>query len=85
MHEPHRATLILTAHHSIADGLSLTFAIRDTLLALSGSPRDPLLLTPSMESILDSTDSGPIKVAPTTETEIEEVKPSVFRAQQWFA
>ena len=54
MHEPNRATLILTAHHSIADGLSLTFAIRDTLLALSGNPRDPLQVTPPIESMLDS-------------------------------
>jgi hypothetical protein len=82
MHEPHRATLILTAHHSIADGLSLTFAIRDTLVALSGNPRDPLLVTPSIESMLDSAESRPIELASTSEiTEIEEMKPSVFRSQ----
>jgi hypothetical protein len=82
MHEPHRATLILTAHHSIADGLSLTFAIRDTLLALSGNPRDPLLVTPPIESLLDSADSRPIELASTSEVnEIENIKPSVFRSQ----
>ena len=82
MHEPHRATLILTAHHSIADGLSLTFAIRDTLLALSGNPRDPLLVTPSIESMLDSADSSPIELASTSEgNRIEETRPSVFRSQ----
>jgi hypothetical protein len=81
MHEPHRATLILTAHHSIADGLSLTFAIRDTLLALSCNPRDPLLVTPSVESMLDS-DSSPIELASASEgNEIEETRPSVFRSQ----
>jgi Condensation domain len=82
MHEPHRATLILTAHHSIADGLSLTFAIRDTLLALSGNPRGPLLVTPSIESMLDSADSSPIELASTSEgNEIEKTRPSVFRSQ----
>jgi Phthiocerol/phthiodiolone dimycocerosyl transferase C-terminus len=81
LHEPHRDTLILTAHHSIADGLSLTFAIRDTLLALSGNPRDPLLVTPFIESMLDS-DSSPIELAPTSEGNgIEETRPSVFRSQ----
>jgi hypothetical protein len=49
MREHHKATLILTAHHSIADDLSLSFAIRDTLLALSGTPMDQLLLTPPIE------------------------------------
>jgi hypothetical protein len=78
MHEPHRTTFILTAHHSIADGLSLTFAIRDTLLALSGVPLDPLLITPSMESMLDSAADRPIE---SNTTEIEGMKPSVFRPQ----
>jgi hypothetical protein len=45
MREHHRATLILTAHHSIADDLSLSFAIRDTLLAFwhadGSAPADP--------------------------------------------
>ena len=82
MHESHRATLILTAHHSIADGLSLTFAIRDTLLALSGNPRDPLLVTPSIESVLDSTDGRPIELASSSEGNgLEETRPSVFRSQ----
>jgi Condensation domain len=82
MHEPHRATFILTAHHSIADGLSLTFAIRDTLLALSGSPSDPLLVTPPIESLLDSADSRPIELASTSEvSDIGDIMPSVFRSQ----
>lgn len=82
MHEPHRATLILTAHHSIADGLSLTFAIRDTLLALSGSPSDSLLVTPPIESLLDSADSRPIELASTSEvSDIGDIEPSVFRSQ----
>jgi hypothetical protein len=80
MHEPHRATLILTAHHSIADGLSLSFAIRDTLLAISGRPIDPLPVTPSMESMFDSAESGPIGNASNVD-ESEGMKPSVLLPQ----
>jgi hypothetical protein len=77
MHEPHRATLILTAHHSIADGLSLTFAIRDTLLALSGTPMKPLLLTPPIESMLDPEEGGQIEnTSAGGANEIEGLKPS---------
>jgi hypothetical protein len=41
LHQAHRAVLILVAHHSIADGRSLVFAIRDTLYALSGQSLGP--------------------------------------------
>ena len=43
---------ILAAHHSIADGLSLAYAIRDTLSALAGEPLEPLPLAPAQEAIL---------------------------------
>lgn len=36
-HRPDRATLILIVHHAIADGLSLTFAIRDLLEIMAGA------------------------------------------------
>src|SRR6266404_1666066 len=36
LHEENRSILIVSAHHSIADGLSLTFIVRDLLRALSG-------------------------------------------------
>lgn len=36
--EPDRATLILTAHHAIADGLGLTFMLRDILSLVGGEP-----------------------------------------------
>jgi hypothetical protein len=42
----------LVAHHSIADGLSIAYAIRDTLSALSGGLLEPLPLSPSQEEIL---------------------------------
>src|SRR5262245_299509 len=43
---------ILVAHHSIADGLSLAYAIRDTLSAVSGGSLPPLPSLPSQEEIL---------------------------------
>jgi Condensation domain len=41
LHQANRAVLILSAHHSIADGKSLVFAIRDTLYAVSGKLLEP--------------------------------------------
>jgi NRPS condensation-like uncharacterized protein len=50
LHQRHRAVLILVSHHSIADGRSLVFAIRDTLHALSGK----LLAPPPPVASLDA-------------------------------
>jgi Condensation domain len=49
-----RAALILVAHHSVADGMSLAFAIRDTLQAIAGSPLSELTLPSSQDQILES-------------------------------
>jgi NRPS condensation-like uncharacterized protein len=46
-----RSTLILSMHHSIADGLSSAFVIRDILEALSGKPLRPLTLTRPQENL----------------------------------
>jgi hypothetical protein len=46
-HHKSKAIFILVAHHSIADGFSSAFAIRDVLRAISGEPLDPLSLMPS--------------------------------------
>lgn len=43
------STLLLSMHHSIADGLSSAFVIRDILEALSGKPLQPLTLTEPQE------------------------------------
>jgi Condensation domain len=43
---------ILVAHHAIADGLSLAYAIRDTLSALYGELLEPLPWAPAQEEIL---------------------------------
>ena len=53
---------ILAAHHSIADGLSLAYAIRDTLSALSGEPLEPLPLAPAQEEMLGVV-AGPAALA----------------------
>jgi hypothetical protein len=42
LHEPHSATISLTVHHSIADGLSVALIVRDILEALSGKPLETL-------------------------------------------
>jgi hypothetical protein len=54
--------LILVAHHSIVDGLSVAYAIRDTLSALSGGLLEPLPLSPSQEEILGAC-AGPATLA----------------------
>jgi hypothetical protein len=57
---------ILVAHHSIADGLSLAYAIRDTLSAVSGGFLAPLPSLPSQEEILAAR-AGPITLATDAE------------------
>jgi hypothetical protein len=46
--------LILTAHHSIADGHSVSYAVRDLLRALCGEKLEPSALMPAQESLIDS-------------------------------
>jgi hypothetical protein len=45
------STLLLSMHHSIADGLSSAFVIRDILEALAGKLLRPLILTESQENL----------------------------------
>jgi hypothetical protein len=53
------STLLLSMHHSIADGLSSAFVIRDILEALSGRPLQPLALTDPQESLCSAA-AGPL-------------------------
>ena len=53
------STLLLSMHHSIADGLSSAFVIRDILEALSGKPLQPLALTDPQESLCSAV-AGPL-------------------------
>src|SRR6202043_2928986 len=47
------AAFMLVAHHSIADGLSLAYAIRDTLNALAGRSLRPLARLPSQDDLMN--------------------------------
>lgn len=58
LHETRRAVLILSAHTSIADGLSLTFLIRDILCSVSGEKLDRLPLASSQEEMLGFMDEA---------------------------
>jgi len=61
LHEANQAVFILVAHHSIADGLSIAFVIRDVLQALSGNPIDLLPLLRAHEEILGVTRSDAVQ------------------------
>ncbi|MFY9985767.1 MAG: condensation domain-containing protein [Chthoniobacterales bacterium] len=61
LHEADQAAFILVAHHSIADGRSIAFVIRDLLQALSGRTLDSLPLLPPHEEILGLTGNGAIR------------------------
>jgi len=52
LHEEQRSIVILVAHHSIVDAISLTYAIRDLLQSLSGKALEPLPIPPSHEELL---------------------------------
>jgi NRPS condensation-like uncharacterized protein len=58
------STLLLSMHHSIADGLSSAFVIRDILEALSGKPLQPLALTDPQESLCSAAAGPPPPSAP---------------------
>ena len=52
LHAPERCILILSAAHSIADGLSLSYLVRDALTAMAGEELEPLGFPPSEEELL---------------------------------
>jgi NRPS condensation-like uncharacterized protein len=68
IYAPQNAALILVAHHSIADGLSIAYVIRDLLLTLNGIRLDPLPLPPSQDTLIS-------KNFPSTGEPIEERAP----------
>jgi hypothetical protein len=61
IHYPDRCVVILTAHHSISDGLSLSYIMRDLLTALSGRTLTPFPFPASIDELLGLTDAGPDK------------------------
>ncbi len=51
LHHDVKSILLLTAHHSIADGISLTHLFHDLLRIISGETLDPLPLMPAQEEL----------------------------------
>lgn len=68
LHETNQAVIILVAHHSIADGRSIAFVIRDLLQALSGSSIHLLPVLPAHEEILGVTRSNGGQAEPNANT-----------------
>ena len=68
LHEANQAVVILVAHHSIADGRSIAFVIRDLLRALSGNRIDLLTALPAHEEILGLTRSDAVQAHPNKES-----------------
>jgi Condensation domain len=66
LHQPDKSILIFTAHHSIGDGISMAFAIRDTLRALAGEKLEALPPLPSMEELLGMPQTSPARPVPKT-------------------
>jgi hypothetical protein len=52
MHGQRESVFILTTHHSIADGLSSAYAIRDVLHALTGKTLEHLPPVPALEQLV---------------------------------
>jgi hypothetical protein len=52
IHRSERAAFTFVAHHSICDGMSAAYAMRDTLSALSGRALEPLPLPSSQEQLV---------------------------------
>ena len=55
VHYPDKCIIMLVAHHSIADGLSLSYIIRDLLEVLRGKTLTPFAFPPSVDQLLGLT------------------------------
>jgi hypothetical protein len=58
LQEDAACSLILTVHHAIADGLAVTYLLRDLMQALDGAVLPPLAIPPSQEGALGIVDDG---------------------------
>lgn len=59
LYSEYRCVIIITAHHVIADGRSLTYFIHDLLETMSGKELPELALLPSIEELC-SPETGPV-------------------------
>jgi hypothetical protein len=78
LHQPDKSILIFSAHHSIGDGLSMAFAIRDVLHVLSGEKLERLPPLASMEELLGMPQSQPAR--PALETSSGSIEGTVAAA-----
>jgi NRPS condensation-like uncharacterized protein len=82
LHEEQRAVCLVVIHHSIADGRSVAFVIRDLLKAVSGMPVDRLPVIPSLEDVLGVTSNGASYPNSDDEPPSSPEKPAVFVSKE---
>ena len=80
LHKGDRAVCILVAHHAIADGISVTYLIRDLLQALSGQALEPLPVPPTHEEFLGITGSEAGPVVSGGDGAMPSALPATYRA-----
>jgi Condensation domain len=75
-----RSEIILTTHHSIADGMAAVFVIRDLLLAMSGEKLVPLSTPPSEDDLVARIlRTGPSPVSTDEAHAVPMSRPTAFR------
>lgn len=78
LHEDQRAVCLVVTHHSISDGRSIAFVIRDLLQALSGKPIERLPLIPSLEETLNISSTSNGNAGPENETDSSPEAPGAY-------
>ena len=66
IHDDASSIFILSVSHSICDGISLSFMMRDVLAAIAGQSLEPLAYPPSAEALLDVAPVAPAMPAEDT-------------------
>jgi hypothetical protein len=79
MHAEESCMLILSAHHSICDGMSLAFAMRDGLQALSGSKLENLSIHSSEEEALGVCSQPRARMRKVEQQAKQSPSPTVYR------
>jgi hypothetical protein len=80
LHSADRSIIILVAHHSIADGLSLTFLLGDLLRAVSGQELVRSQETEALERLVERKHGMmPTAAHPASETPAAKRQPKEFR------
>ena len=80
MYGEQESVFILTTHHSIADGLSSAYAIRDVLRAVAGATLEPLPPMPNLEALVNLSQQGSSNAHEDGEPELaQRMRPEFFR------